>query len=270
MNPKSYLDIRLGFLILLALAMIMVGQSACDDDGGNSRITFTPDDDDGSSDDDDDDDDDNDDNDDDTSPEPAEKILIIWGTSESQASALSSLLTNLGYTVSKLREQDIEEDNVIGYDLIVISGDTSWQNMARAELVEETGANIFAIYEGGAYFLDYFNLRMGYGGGIYRDFEQSVRVVDQNDSIWKKPNAISVVSEESIQLYSSKVFARTKNVQTPGQMKVYGSIQDQKTYPALSLENGRFFYWAFELGANMLNSTGTNVLENAVYLAGTQ
>jgi hypothetical protein len=252
-----------GVAFLALACLLAVGSCAADDDDAD-RGPFVPGDDDGGGGGTTDDDDAGDDSgDDDTA---GGDVLVIYDIEAADAQDLAAFLDGLGYTATAIKQRDLTEFNVGGYDMIVLTGDTTWSNLPRADLVMNAGSRIFGFYWGAARFYDNFGLTFGFAGGTTFDGITDVEVVDPGDSMW---TGVTVPESGVVTLFTNaNRSCHARNIPAPPSgVDVFGYVGDVGPfYTSLGVEDGRYFYWGYETRVADLTADGEKILENAFAL----
>ena len=217
-------------------------------------------------------DDNGDDTGDDDTGTPVTTVLVIHDALDaSEAEALAGFLGDLGYSVSRLQDLDIDAGGVAGYDIIVLTGQTTWDNLTKANLVMNTGARIFGFFWGGARFYDVFNLALGfYGlyGGTTFDSETDARVVDASDTIWNVPNPIDIPASGLVTIFSSALnqSCHAANLTPmPADVQPFAYVPTEYgAYVSVGLEKSLYFYWGYDTAIENLTDAGRSLLANAM------
>ena len=207
------------------------------------------------------------------SAEPVEmflpRIACIYWENNRLARSCQSFLQAYGCPATLIRSDDLLEQALDDYDLIMIATDTPspavWADEQAFTALVESSQPIIGLGEGGYRFFGKLGLAIGYPNGASGSFD-SVQVVDPNSSLFGTPYPVTVPEDGVLKLYR----AAENSVMiylwpAPDAVTMLGGVVGNSGYYPLVAEQGHLL-WGFAESPEHMTEMGRRLFLNAVIL----
>ena len=196
------------------------------------------------------------------------EAVYIYNTDLTLAQQYKQLLDPNGFDFDIIKVSSILPANFDSYKLILIGPDTgsgsSWGDAAgtQAQKLEDAGKPVVGLGEGGYAFFGKLNSPIGWGNGAHGS-ARDVYVMDSDDTVWNKPNDISIPGSRIVQLYNSN--SDFVAIYYPNPIAGIIGIGRQSTgtvHYVIIEENVNYILWGFDAGPQAMTATGKEVFVN--------
>ncbi len=197
------------------------------------------------------------------------KLAYIYYDDPTTANSYNSFLTSEGFSIDLIDVDIITTGTFDTHDIIIIgpdlgSGGGLYMSMAKVSIVNDSGAPIIGLGNGGyAFFgLNGISLYIGYDEGSSTIDITNIDVVDDAHAIFNTPNDLP---SGNIQLYSpgSRVYF-IPLATVPGNVDVYGKVASSSYSYCICAEDTRYFLWGFEDSLRTMSQNGKDLLINII------
>ncbi|MFX1254396.1 MAG: hypothetical protein ACFFCZ_22480, partial [Promethearchaeota archaeon] len=172
-------------------------------------------------------------------------IAYIYDSDTTAAIDFAALIEGWGWTVDLVDVNNIAAGNWFAYELIILGYDTgtnyNWDNPGQVAFLNGLGVPFIAIGAGGSCFYDDLGLNGSYGMGMFSsgttlNVHAPGHPVFNSPYDFGSPIELFAIAESWMGLYTPKLNASVEVL----------AVDSVKTnYSLLSLENDRYFYWAY-------------------------
>jgi len=197
-------------------------------------------------------------------------VGFIYDTDLRSAESYAQLLENGRFSVELIPLREVAGADLEKYRLLIAGDDTgsmgTWGTPAAVTAISKSGRPVIGIGEGGYALFGQLKLETGYPNGIHDSLDTDVYVMNRSHQIFNKPYRITVPFFSIIELYgrtSGSVPIHLDPV--PRNVLALGRWTDGKEHYTLTLEDKRFFFWAFTGAPAAMSKTGQSLFLNVVY-----
>ncbi len=196
------------------------------------------------------------------------QAVYIYNTDLTLAQQYKQLLDPNGFDFDTVKMSSILATNFSNYKLILVGPDTgssgTWGDNAgtQAQKLADSSVPIVGLGEGGYAFFGKLNSPIGWGNGAHGS-ARDVYVMNTDDTVWNKPNDISIPGSRIVQLYSSN--SDFVAIHYPNPIVGITGIGRQSTatvHYVIIEENVNYILWGFDAGPLAMTATGKEIFVN--------
>lgn len=191
------------------------------------------------------------------------KIVFIYSTDSSSADAYKSLLEPAGFTTDLVLSSNNGTTDFSKYYLIIIGNDVSTLSGSDINKISDSAKPIIGLGEGGYSFFGGLGLKTGYPNG-WHGSKNSIYTVDKTQTVFNKPNSITIPTDNILQLYSSTGHVGIYLPSVPSNVIVLGRESTDTTHYPFTLENSKYLLWGFTASPTSMTQTGKDLFVNSV------
>ncbi len=213
------------------------------------------------------DDDADDDADDDS---PTVTVATVFQSSVWANGVYASLFSEVGWQSYNVLLTDMPDTAFDAADLILVDSFTTWQNVAAADLVEDSGLPVIGMGSGGLQLFELMGLESSFANtnGIVYDFQDSFTVPDASHPVFTEPYEFSefLADGDSLDVLNTAADLFGVNLDPlPTGVKVLATREFDESRGGILLEGSKYMSWGLDLSAEQLNSSGSALLVNCIF-----
>lgn len=194
-------------------------------------------------------------------------VAYIYSSDVEAAQDFQSLLVAYGCSTTLIGLDEIAATSPDSYDLIIVGSDTGytnqWGEVESVSAIETSGKPVVGLGEGGYAFFGELGLSIGWPNGM-RSSNNSINVIDPNNSLFITPYAIDVPEDLVLQLYTETDYVSLHLNPVPETVTALGGEADNPGYYPLALENNRYLFWGFSGSPESMTEVGKRFFINVV------
>jgi serine/threonine protein kinase len=204
-----------------------------------------------------------------TPPPPQRKLIYLYLTSSGLASDYQGFLAPYGYQVEALVLDAIPSVNFSSFKAILIAPETGsngeWGDQAGswANKIVSSNLPVIGLGEGGFNFFGKIKLLIGWPNGIDTS-SKKVIALNTSDPIWRTPYAVTIPSNNEVELYTkeSASIASLQQPPLPGNILAYGQWPANVNQFPLIRQDGRYLLWGFRSSPRDFTTNGAALFLN--------
>jgi hypothetical protein len=196
------------------------------------------------------------------------QAVYIYRTDLTLAQQYKQLLDPNGFDFDIIKVSSILATNFDSYKLILIGPDTgsgsSWGDSAgtQAQKVEDAGKPVVGLGNGGYAFFGKLGSPIGFGEG-WGNSGRDVYVMNTSDTVWNRPNDISIPGSHIVQLYhSNSSFIAIYYPNPIAGIVGIGRQSNNATHYQIIEKDVQQILWGFDAGPQAMTTTGKEVFVN--------
>jgi hypothetical protein len=255
-------------LLILLLSVLLAAAAACSND--NEKHAVLPDNNGnggGSQTDDDADDDtaDDDTTDDDTTQESI-NLMVIYNHNAAIVDSYRAVLATDHITVKALAEGAVPNGDFTGTQVILVDTNTEWFDSNGVAHIAALGVPVIGVYYGGGYLFNGIGLQIGWAGGVVDENATKIRVFSPDHQLFNSPYDLGVSQSSELAVFAGATQLRYHDlIPMPGGVEMLAERDVGTGFSAITIENGIYLYWGFEMDPLNLTEVGREILVNAIY-----
>jgi hypothetical protein len=201
--------------------------------------------------------------------EPKYSALFIYGEDLATAQEFEMLLDDHGIRTTLVKVADLGGINLTQFNVILAGPDSGyrdvWGTILDIRRLNRSYKPVLGIGEGGYALFGKLGQEIGYPHGWHRD-QQSLFMVDPRNPIFNSPYPIP--SGDTLQVYTLPTDTISINLQKPSErVATLGREVDDLYHYNLVGERGRYLFWGFGGGPELMTYYGKQLFINAVLAA---
>ncbi len=194
-------------------------------------------------------------------------VAYIYSSDVEAAQSFQSLLIAYGCSTTLVGLGEIPSAGLDSYDLIIVGNDTDnlsqWGDIESVTAIESSSKPIIGLGEGGYAFFGKLGLEVGWPNGMHGS-DNSIKVIDPDNSLFITPYAIDVPQDRILQLYTETDYVTLYLHPVPETVTALGAEVDSHGYYPLALENNRYLLWGFAGSPESMTEVGKRLFINLV------